>query len=455
MIHSASQIERLMTRRARPICIIGTGYVGMACTLGFAELGWSVNGYDILPERIERLRRGIPPYREPGIEESLHKHIGNGRIAFFDDIEAAAREAQIVIVAVGTPARDDGSADMSALRSAIEQLSHVEFATWPTIVIRSTVPPGTSDAIAAEVSKWADLVYAPEFLREGSAVPDFLNPDRIVVGTDQPATAVQYVMLLEALKKRVVFTSRCNAELIKSASNAFLALKISFANEVANMCDALGATSEDVLRGIGYDRRIGSEFLRPGIGFGGPCFEKDVRSMSYVAEQHDLGSELFAATLRVNEAQPQRIVRMLESEVLPLAGRTIGVWGLAFKAGTDDIRDSLALRIVDELGRRGARMVVYDPAVRVAPLPTGSRLVATALEATFCDALLVLTEWPEFARVDPLDYVRHIALGVVVDGRNVLDSTRVAAAGLRYRGVGLSVSPSAEHQHIASAGVHV
>jgi UDPglucose 6-dehydrogenase len=437
----------------RPVCIIGTGYVGMACTLGLAELGWNVHGYDILTDRIEKLKRGIPPYREAGIAESLREHIDNDRIHFFDKIEPAARDAEIVIVAVGTPAREDGSADLSALRTAIEQLSTVEFTSWPTIVIRSTVPPGTSDSLAAFVEPWADLVYAPEFLREGSAVRDFLNPDRIIVGTEQPSLAVRYVHLLERLGKRVVFTSRCNAELIKSCSNAFLALKISFANEVANLCDALGATSDDVLRGIGYDQRIGSEFLRPGIGFGGPCFEKDVKSMAHVAGQHGLGRELFSATLRVNEAQPGKIIEMLEAEMPSLADATIGIWGLAFKANTDDVRDSLAVRIVDELGRRGARMVAYDPAVKVTQLPPGSRLVTTALEATHCDALLVLTEWPEFAAIDPLKYATNISRRVVVDGRNVLDLARVAGAGLTYRGVGRSERPSTGQLQLVAAAI--
>lgn len=445
--------ERAKGRGSDAICIIGTGYVGMACTLGLAELGWTVNGYDILPERIERLARGIPPYREPGIEESLGKHIASGRIAFFNDIDTAARDAEIVIVAVGTPARDDGSADLSALHIAIERLSRVAFTSWPTIVVRSTVPPGTSDALADAVESWADLIYAPEFLREGSAVPDFLNPDRIIVGSEQSACAVRYVRLFESLQRPVVFTTRCNAELIKCASNAFLALKISFANEVANMCDALGATSDDVLRGIGYDKRIGSDFLRPGIGFGGPCFEKDVKSMSHVAAKNGLDGELFGATLRVNDAQPRRIVDMLESELGSLAGRTVGIWGLAFKAGTDDIRDSLALRIVDDIGKRGARMVVYDPAVRIAPLPAGSRMAGSALDATRCDALLVLTEWAEFAKIDPLDYVRNVVRRIVVDGRNVLDPMRVAAAGLRYRGVGVSAAPQVEFQHSASVRI--
>ena len=439
-----SRVEAIRSRVVNPICIVGTGYVGMACMLGFAELGWPVNGYDILPERIRRLQRGIPPYREPGIEAALLRNIETGIVSFYDDIDRAARDAQVVIVAVGTPSRDDGSADLTALRIAIERLSQVEFSMWPTIVIRSTVPPGTTDALARDVETWADLVYAPEFLREGSAVADFLNPDRIIVGSNEPRAAVTYVRLFERLQKPVVFTTRCNAELIKCASNAFLALKISFANEVANMCDALGATADDVLRGVGYDHRIGKDFLRPGIGFGGPCFEKDVKSMSHVASQYGLNGELFGATLRVNDAQPQRIVNMLESELSSLSGRTIGVWGLAFKAGTDDIRDSLALRIVDEIGKRGARVNVFDPAVRVAPLPIGSSFVRSALEATECDALLVLTEWPEFARIDPLEYARNIRRRIVVDGRNLLDPTRVAAAGLRYRGVGISATPQSE-----------
>jgi UDPglucose 6-dehydrogenase len=427
---------------SRPICIVGTGYVGMASMLGLADLGWKVHGYDIVPERVDRLRRGIPPYREPKLPESLQYHIEHRNVHFFDSIEEAAGGSQVVIIAVGTPSRDDGSADLSAVRAAVESLARVQFATWPTIVLRSTVPPGTTDSLAALV--------APEFLREGSAVRDFLNPDRIVVGSASPAEAVPYVTLLERLQKPVIFTSRSNAELIKCCSNAYLALKISFANEVANLCGAFGATSDDVLRGIGYDQRIGPHFLRPGIGFGGPCFEKDVKSIEFVSKHYGVGEGLFSATLRVNDGQPGRVIRILEEEIGSFAGTTIGVWGLAFKADTDDIRDSLALRIVDELGRRGAKMLVYDPAVHVAPLPVGSRLVTSALEAARADALLVLTEWPQFARIDPLTYASGISRRVVVDGRNVLDADRVVAAGLTYRGIGRS-GPNAAERRISLA----
>jgi UDPglucose 6-dehydrogenase len=408
----------------------------MACMVGLAALGWRVVGFDIQLDRVEKLRRGITPYRETGIEETLRTHLDSGSIAFEDELETAAKDAALIIIAVGTPAREDGSADLSALDVALSELAKLQHRARPTVVVRSTVPPGTSDRLAKQAERWADIVYAPEFLREGSAVDDFLNPDRIVVGSDTTAAALPYVRLFERLQKPVVFTSRCNAELIKCCSNAFLALKISFANEVANLCDAVGATAEDVLRGVGYDHRIGSDFLQPGIGFGGPCFEKDVKSINYVATSMGTESHLFAATLRANEAQPLRIISMLEKATGSLDGLHVGVWGLAFKAGTDDVRDSLALRIVNDLSRRGAKTVVYDPAVHVAPLPQGSRLVSSALEAAEAEALLVLTEWPEFASLQPKDVAARVRRRVVIDGRNVLDGDRYRAEGLHYQGVG-------------------
>ena len=423
---------------AAPICIVGTGYVGMACVIGLAELGYQVNGYDILKDRIERLKSGITPYREAGLEELLRKHLAAGRVHFFETLADAVRDCEITVVAVGTPSRDDGSADLSALDAVVGELSLVQFSKRPTIVVRSTVPPGTCDRLALRIERFGDALYAPEFLREGSAVSDFLNPDRIVIGSSSPMLAVGYARLFESLQKPVLFTTRTNAELIKCCSNAFLALKISFANEVANICDSVGATADDVLRGIGYDRRIGSEFLNPGIGFGGPCFEKDVKSMHHVSLRLGTGSELFPAILRANEYQPQRIVSLVEEEIGDLVGKEIGVWGLAFKAGTDDLRDSLALKIIGQLGNRGASVVAYDPAVRVAQLPSHCRMAASPIEAANCDALLVLTEWPEFAQIHPADYAPYVRMGVVIDGRNVLDCERVGGAGLRYRGVGRS-----------------
>jgi UDPglucose 6-dehydrogenase len=423
----------------------------MASMVGLAELGWAVNGHDIMTDRIRKLQQGIAPYREAGIEDSLQVHLANGRLAFFESLEDATRDCELIIVAVGTPARDDGSADLSSLYAAIDALAQLHLPSWPTVVIRSTVPPGTSDQLAKKVENWGELVYAPEFLREGSAVYDFLHPDRIVVGSDNASATVPYVKLFESLQKPVLFTSRCNAELIKCGSNAFLALKISFANEIANLCDALGATSDDVLRGIGYDRRIGGQFLSPGIGFGGPCFEKDVKSIEHVAAKHNMGSELFSATLRVNEAQQSRIAHLVENAVGSVDGLTVGVWGLAFKAGTDDVRDSLAVRIVELLAERGAEIIAYDPAVHVTTLPKDCRLVQTALEAANCDVLLVLTEWPEFRAIPPQQYASLVRRRVVIDGRNLLDAERVGAAGLSYRGVGRPASNNSQPLLLASA----
>jgi UDPglucose 6-dehydrogenase len=274
-------------------------------------------------------------------------------------------------------------------------------------------------------------------LREGAALADFLNPDRIVVGAGTEVHARGYAALLESLGRPLIATTFRNAELIKGFSNAFLALKISFANEVANFCDAVDADALAVLRGVGHDRRIGTAFLMPGIGFGGPCFEKDVKSLHAVAGSLDVGRELLSATMRVNENQPKHIVGMLESELGDLAGAHIAVWGLAFKAGTDDVRDSLAVRIVDDLIARGACPVDYDPAVTEARPEVRCETRRSAIEVLEnADALLVLTEWDEFAAISPWAIAKHLRRGIVVDGRNVFDPQAMAAAGLNYRGVG-------------------
>jgi UDPglucose 6-dehydrogenase len=251
---------------------------------------------------------------------------------------------------------------------------------------------------------------------------------------------------------KVIVTSRCEAELIKGGANAFLALKISFANEIANLCGRLEADAREVLRGIGYDRRIGEAYLLPGIGFGGPCFEKDVNSLEHVARINGAHSHLLQATLRVNEAQPRKIVDVLEHELGGLRGAHIGVWGLAFKAGTDDLRTSLALRILNDLDERGATVVAYDPAIENVKLPGRAVLARSAMEAAHADALLVLTEWPEFSRVDPGALAASVKHGLVVDGRNTLDGERLARCGVRYRGVGCSAFPEDDERETVMSG---
>ncbi len=432
------------------IAIIGTGYVGMACCIGFAELGHKIVGYDILPERIRSLQCGITPYREAGIVDSLRRHLLTDRVSFVSDLSQAVAGADFIVVAVGTPSHSDGSADMSAIENVVAMLEDMDL-HGATVVVRSTVPPGTSEWIADALRGNGNVVFAPEFLREGSAVHDFLNPDRIVVGAESRSIALHYGNLFAHLAKPVLAMSLRNAELAKGMSNAFLAMKISFANEVANLCDDLDADALDVLEAVGYDKRIGRMFLQPGIGFGGPCFEKDLKSLIHISKTANADSQLLTATLNVNNGQPLRIVRTLVEELGgSIEGARIGVWGLAFKAGTDDVRDSLAIRIVAELADQGAEVIAYVPAIDGSAIDLPCSFAGSALEAAEADALLVLTEWPEFRAVDPWALAHRLRRKIVVDGRNVLDIDALSAAGLRYRGVGRR--RTSESVELAEAG---
>lgn len=423
------------------ICVIGTGYVGMASAIGLAEIGHFVRGYDILPERVRSLQLGITPYREAGIDEPLRRNLANGRLEFCDTLDAAAHEADFVIICVSTPAGEDGSCDLSHLFAAIGSISRVIHENT-VVVLRSTVPPGTTEIVHKLLSP-SKVVYAPEFLREGSALADFLAPDRIVVGSDNDATAERYLMLFRSLSKPAVITSWCDAELIKGCSNAFLAMKITFANQVANLCDGVGANALEVLRGIGADNRIGPRFLEPGIGFGGPCFEKDVKSLNFISKRFKTGSDLFGAVLDVNEMQPKRILEILKEQIGELAGRRIGIWGISFKAGTDDTRDSMAVRIILDLVSQGANVIAYDPEVLVDNLDLGCEFATSAVDAAKSDALLVLTEWSHFKDVDIETVVAALSSKVIIDGRNILDAAAYMDAGAVYRGIGRQILSSA------------
>lgn len=421
------------------ICIVGTGYVGMASAIGFAELGCKVVGYDVLRDRIAGLRAGVTPYHEAGIAEMLHKHLASENIAFVDDLATALEGARFIVLTVGTPAAEDGSADMRGLGAAIDAILAAELPQRASVIIRSTVPVGTSDEIERRMQGRHPVLYHPEFLREGTAVHDFMHPDRIVIGCQRHGAAIAYARLFEPLRQRIVITNLREAELIKGWSNAFLALKISFANEVANFCAKVEASADDVLRGVGYDKRIGALFMSPGIGFGGPCFEKDVKSLHHVAGELGAGRSLLSAILDVNDRQPNVVVQALEAELGDLNGRTIGIWGLAFKAGTSDVRDSLALRIIRDLAARGAVLQAYDPGVHALPMNVPCKVLNSPLAVTNADALLLLTEWPAFAAIDPGEYAGRLRARLVVDGRNLLDPERIAAAGLIYRGIGRNI----------------
>jgi UDPglucose 6-dehydrogenase len=422
--------------RPPKLAIVGTGYVGVASAIGFADLGNVVVGYDILSDRVHALQRGRAPYHEAGLSEALARHLQSGAVSFTESLNAAVEGAAFIIIAVGTPVTASGAADLGAVENVVDSLSKLDLHD-AVVAIRSTVPPGTCDRIAEQLAGNAEVVYSPEFLREGFAVSDFLNPDRIVIGGRSESAIMKYADLLSPLGRPTLIMSPGDAELAKGMSNAFLAMKISFANQVANLCDVLDGDALEVLSVVGSDRRIGRQFLHPGIGFGGPCFEKDLRSYIHLSKALGVPCDLLSATLEVNDRQAGRIVSILEDELgAPVRGMRLGAWGLTFKGGTDDVRDSLAVRVVKDLAARGAEIVAFDPAFKDASHGLPCRIVGTALDAADADSLLVLTDWPQFRSIDMRSVAHKIRSGLIIDGRNVLDGDAVAAAGLRYRGIG-------------------
>jgi len=419
------------------IAVIGTGYVGLVSGACFAYLGHNVIGLDIDREKIERLRRGEVPIYEPGLDKILKKALKEGNIEFTEDYEYAVKNADFIFIAVGTPSREDGSADLSFVESAYRSIAqHIGDGDFKVIVNKSTVPVGTGrwakEFIAnllkergvKEPEKRFEVVSNPEFLREGKAVEDFMKPDRVVVGADNREVAGLVASLYEKLQPPVLLTDLPTAEMIKYASNAFLAAKISFINEIANTCEKLGADVTVVARGMGLDHRISPHFLRAGCGFGGSCFPKDVKALIHTAERVGEEPELLKSVISVNERQKSKPVEKLLKHIPNLEGRKVAVWGLAFKPETDDMREAPSIPIIKELLKRGATVHAYDPvatenAKRVfkEELQTGRLHFAKdkyeALEGA--DALLLVTEWKEFEDID-FDKLKG---KVVIDGRNV------------------------------------
>jgi UDPglucose 6-dehydrogenase len=408
----------------------------MACSIGFAACGHSVIGYDVIRERIRGLQRGQTPYNEDGLAAALTRQLRAGRLNFVEELAAAVGPSRFIVITVGTPTTDSGEADLSFLKTAIESLAALDL-RGKTIVLRSTVPPGTTDRIRNMLGDRVGLVYSPEFFREGSAVRDFMHPDRIVVGAYDQNVAQAYAAILESIDAPVYITSPRESELVKNVSNGYLALKISFANEIADMCDKLGADALKVLEAVGADRRIGGASLAPGIGFGGPCFDKDLRSIVHTAVKVGAARDLFESTLRVNWKQPRRVIAKLRNALGgSFAGAHIGVWGLTFKAGTDDVRHSLAISMVDALLEEGASVRAFDPAVGSSHVLVRCELAASALDVLDADALLVLTDWPEFKNVPAHAIAARLRKRIVVDGRNALDGAALSANGVDYYGVG-------------------
>ena len=425
-------------QQREPIAVIGTGYVGLVTAAGFAELGNDVWCVDIDADKIERLNRGEIPIYEPGLAESIAAN--RERLHFSTELAPALEHARLLFVAVGTPPTYSGDADLSAVHAVVDAMPASD---RHALVMKSTVPVGTGESIKrafAERGKGGfRYVSCPEFLKEGSALEDFRQPDRVVVGDDGDWAGQAVVDLYAPLGAPLVRTDIRSAEMVKLASNAFLATKISFINEIANVCEETGADVQEVARGMGLDERIGAKFLRPGIGYGGSCFPKDVSALKLLAGNSGYHFQLLNAVIEVNELQKRRVIRKLQKHLGSLVGKRIALLGLAFKANTDDMREASSLVLASRLRGEGATVVAYDPlaeeeARKLMPGVEFADSAQTALDGA--DAIVLVTEWPEFGEIDWTEARGRVAGAVVVDGRNHLDPQAVRAAGFVYEGVG-------------------
>ncbi|TRV43339.1 MAG: UDP-glucose/GDP-mannose dehydrogenase family protein [Microcystis panniformis Mp_MB_F_20051200_S9] len=458
------------------VCVIGTGYVGLVTGVCLAHIGHHVICIDNNEEKVKLMKSGQSPIYEPGLSELMQSSAASGNLEFSADLEAGVKHGEILFIAVGTPALPTGESDTRYVEAVARGIGAHLNGGYKVIVNKSTVPIGSGDwvrmivldgvaerqknLVAAgggistleRIEAEFDVVSNPEFLREGSAVYDTFNPDRIVLGSNNPKAIEMMKELYAPLVERqfaedpslppvpVVVTDLSSAEMIKYAANAFLATKISFINEVANICDRVGADVTQVAKGIGLDSRIGSKFLSAGIGWGGSCFPKDVSALVHTAEDYGYETELLNAAINVNKRQRTIAIEKLQQELKILKGKTVGLLGLTFKPDTDDMRDAPALTMIEQLNRLGAKVKAYDPIVSQSGLSHGLSGVIIESDperlADGCDALVVVTEWQEFLRLDYGKMVKTMREPVLIDGRNFLDPAVVTAAGFRYLGIG-------------------
>jgi UDPglucose 6-dehydrogenase len=423
-----------MSAAPEPIGVVGVGWVGLVTAACFAELGHPVFARDVVPEKVEALRRGETTIHEPGLGELLARNAE--RLTFTTDMSELLEGARILFVCVDTPPTRSGDADLSRVRSVLRDLPGDD----RVLVMKSTVPAGTGESIRRERPGPA-YVSCPEFLKEGTAVEDFMHPDRVVIGADpgdeEAGDAV--ARLYEPLGGEIVRTDVASAEMIKLASNAFLATKISFVNEIANVCEEVGADVAEVARGMGLDRRIGPAFLRAGIGYGGSCFPKDVSALKMLAGNSGYHFQLLGAVIEVNELQKRRVVGKLQKHLGSLAGRRIALLGLAFKPDTDDMREASSLVLAARLQGEGATVSAYDPVAAEAARGLLENVdfrdsALAALEGA--DAAVLVTEWPEFRDLDWAAAAERMARPLLVDGRNFLEPAALLAAGFEYEGIG-------------------
>ena len=426
------------------ICVIGCGYVGLVTGAVFADLGNEVVCVDVVEEKIQQLNNGIMPIYEPGLQEMVQRNLADRRLAFSISLEIGMDKAEIIFICVGTPPKENGETDLSQVEAAARGIARY-LRRYTVIVNKSTVPVGTGDLVREIIEQNRrrdvdfDVVSNPEFLREGSAVQDAIAPDRIVIGAPSKHVAMKLLELYATLGRPMLITDVHSAEMIKYASNAFLATKISFINAIANICEACGANVDDVARGIGCDPRIAPDFLSAGLGFGGSCFPKDVESLVHTATQFGYDFTLLRSVLEINRDRVEHFVEVIRHGLGDLDGKTIGLLGLAFKPNTDDMREAKSIEIIAKLLSAGAHIKTYDPAAmenarRIFPNITYCQSAyQTAEEA---DALVIVTEWREFKLLDMEKLRKLMKRPLIFDGRNIYNIERMVAAGFDYFSIG-------------------
>lgn len=429
------------------IAVVGTGYVGLVTGTCFAETGNHVTCVDINVAKIEQMKAGIVPIYEPGLEDMFHRNVNEGRLDFTTSLSEGIAGAKVIFLALPTPPGEDGSADLKYILQVANDLGPL-LTEYTVIIDKSTVPVGTSELVHSAIAKKAqvdfDVVSNPEFLREGVAVEDFMKPDRVVIGTESDRAKEVMTRLYAPLVRQgnpIIFMDERSAEMTKYAANAFLATKITFMNEIANLCEKVGANVDDIRRGIGTDSRIGKRFLFAGIGYGGSCFPKDVQALAKTSEENAYQFHILDSVMRVNELQKTKLMPLIESHFNnDLAGKTIGIWGLAFKPYTDDIREAPALYNIEALLALGCKIRVYDPEAMknvkelIGDVVEYSKSPYDAIEGA--DALLIVTEWPQF-RTPDFDRMDSLLKNkVIFDGRNLYELPQMQELGYTYYSVG-------------------
>ena len=430
------------------LSIIGSGYVGLVSGACFAEVGHTVVCVDNDQKKVESLQAGRIPIYEPGLEELVQRNVAAGRMRFTNSIEDGVDNTQVVFIAVPTPPQADGSVDLSYIERVAREIAAVlKPGEYRVVVDKSTVPVKTGDKVSETIKRYGrkgaefDVVSNPEFLREGCAVEDLMHPDRIVIGSKSDRALALMKKLYEPFMAPILVTDINSAELIKHAANSFLALKISYINAVSAICEASGADVEKVADGIGMDRRIGRNFLNAGLGYGGSCFPKDLAAFIAISEDLGVPFTLLKEVQRINASQRERFLKALRDTLWILRDKKIAVWGLTFKPDTDDIRCSVAIDFIEDLIKEGAQVTAYDPKgmenVTKFKLASGVKLAASPLEAARgAEALIIATEWHEFAQVDLAQLKEVMHSPVIFDGRNLLDPATVEHRGFHYRSVG-------------------